>query len=173
MRTRAHGFTMVELMIALAIAALLVVLAAPNYTLWVADSQIRNGAESIASGIRNAQAQAVNRNVNVEFVLDPTVATGGWITQDVNGPTLLLRGVFAEGADRVTFTTTPVVARKITYTGLGRIVANADATPTITRVDVTSAVNGSRNLRVEVGGGVTGVKLCDPKYVVPDPKACP
>ena len=45
---RAAGFSLIELMIGLAIAALLVVLAMPSYSTWVADAQIRNAAESIA-----------------------------------------------------------------------------------------------------------------------------
>ena len=73
-----RGFTLIELMIAIAIAVLLLVLAAPAYTTWVADQQIRAGAESIASGMRLAHAEAIRRNGQVEFVITPTGATRGW-----------------------------------------------------------------------------------------------
>ena len=72
------GFTLVELMIGLAIAALLSCSRCRATSVWIADAQIRNAAESIASGMRFAQSQAVTRNSTVEFVLDPIVGTGGW-----------------------------------------------------------------------------------------------
>ena len=72
---RAAGFTLVELMIGIAIAALLVVLAIPSYQVWVADAQIRNAAESIADGMRYAQSQAIARNSTIEFIIDPTTGT--------------------------------------------------------------------------------------------------
>ena len=68
-RARAAGFTLIELMIGLAIAGLLLVLAMPSYSVWIADGQIRNAAESIASGMRYAQSQAVARNSAVAFIL--------------------------------------------------------------------------------------------------------
>ena len=37
--------------------------------MWIADAQIRNAVESIASGLRYAQSQAIARNSTVEFVL--------------------------------------------------------------------------------------------------------
>ena len=49
-RAAARGFTLIELMVALAIAVLLLVLAAPGYATWVADQQIRAGAERSTQG---------------------------------------------------------------------------------------------------------------------------
>jgi len=171
-RARATGFTMIELMIGLAIAGLLLVLAMPGYSVWIADGQIRNAAESIASGMRYAQSQAVARNSAVAFVLTPAT---GWDARLEIDASILQSGVFAEGSGLATSTPTPAAATTVTFSSLGGIVANADASVTLTEVDVTSAtgVAGARNLRVLVGGTKTGIKICDPKWPAADPKGCP
>lgn len=181
---RAGGFSLIELLIGIAIAALLTVLALPSYTLWVADAQIRNAAESIAGGMRYSQGEALKRNEAVEFVLDPTTATGGWTARLAsNTATVLQRATFAEGSSKVTFTTTPNAATTITFNSLGFIAtANADASAVLVEVDVKSGLTGSRQLNVLVGGGAsgtvgqatrTGIKICDPKWPATDPKGCP
>ncbi len=149
-RARAAGFTMIELMIGLAIAGLLLVLAMPGYSVWIADGQIRNAAESIASGMRYAQSQAVARNSAVAFILTPAT---GWSTRLEIDASILQTGVFAEGSALATSTPTPAAATTVTFSSLGGIVANADASVTLTEVDVTSAtgVAGARNLRVWSG----------------------
>ena len=45
-----RGFTLIELLVALAIAGILLLLAMPGYTQWVADNEIRTGAQSVAAG---------------------------------------------------------------------------------------------------------------------------
>lgn len=188
-RSRTSGFTLVEMMITLAIAALLLVLAMPGYSLWIADGQIRNAAESIASGLRYAQAEAVRRNAQVQFVLDPTTGTGGWSAQLVSDGSTLQVGSFREGADKTAFVTLDTAnagaPTTVTFTGLGVINAtNADGSAPLAQVQITSStgVAGARNLNVLVGGGTAasptqagraGVKICDPKWPPADPKGCP
>jgi type IV fimbrial biogenesis protein FimT len=174
MRTR--GFTLIELLIALAIASILLMLALPHYATWLGDSQIRTGAQIVADGLRLAHGDAIKRNRQTEFVLDPTTKDGGWTVQPIGGPAQE-GAVFAEGADKVTFTTTPGGARKVTFTGLGQIGPNADTTAPITRIVVASPVANTRPLWVEIEAGRTGVKICDPYWnsigQSNDPKACP
>ncbi len=174
--SRTSGFTLIELMIALAIAALLAVLAMPGYSVWIADNQIRNAAESIASGMRYAQAEAIKQNSQVEFVLDPTPGTGGWVARLVAAPVPPLQGgTFREGADRATLAPLPAGTTTVTFTGLGTVaLANADASAPLTQVQVASAtVATARNLNVLVGNNRTGIKICDPKWPANDPKGCP
>lgn len=173
-RRPAPGFTLIELLIALAIFAILLVLAAPNYAVWLADSQVRAGAESVASGLRFAMAEAVKRNAPVEFVLDKTTGTGGWVAQDVGGGTKYQSAAFGEGADRVVLNVAPAGMTTVTFNGLGLISSpNADATAPFQTIDFRIPGVSSHDIRVLVGGTRTGVKICNPTLPPTDPKGCP
>jgi prepilin-type N-terminal cleavage/methylation domain-containing protein len=113
------GFTLVEMLVAVAIAALLLVMAAPQYALWIADAHIRSAAESIASGLRWAQAEAIKRNTQVEFILNPTTATGGWdahVVTDAAG-VFVQTGKFADGAGNSQFAVIPAGTTTVTFSG--------------------------------------------------------
>ena len=77
MNTRASGFTLIELMIAVSIFAILVLLAGPMYADFMGNTQIRSAAENSLSGVRLAQSNAVQNNRPAKFVIDPS-AVGGW-----------------------------------------------------------------------------------------------
>lgn len=161
----ARGFSLIELMIGLAIAATLLLLAAPNYAVWAADAQIRAAAESIASGMRYAQAEAIKRNAPVEFVLNPTTGSGGWEARVLSDGTQLQVGVFAEGSVLAAFTTTPGTATITTFSSFGGVLSPpAVAAAPITSIAVTfsGSVANTRPLTVLVGDGRTGIKVCDP-----------
>ena len=175
-----RGFTLIELLIALAIGGLLLIMAAPLYTVWLADNQIANGAQLVADGLKYAQGEAIKRNTQVQLVLDKTPATGGWTVQLECDGTGLRNGYFAEGADKVVFAPAPAASTTVTFTALGQIATlkcDGTALPVpFDTVDVTSAVPGTRTLRVLVGGTRTGIKVCDPAMTLvnaSDPKACP
>ena len=68
------GMTLIELMIGLAIAAILLLLAAPAYRDFIANTNVRNAAENTVAGLRQARAEAVKRNTIAKF----TLAASGW-----------------------------------------------------------------------------------------------
>jgi type IV fimbrial biogenesis protein FimT len=176
MRMLHRGFTLIELLVAMTITIVLLLMAMPRMVLWMSDSEIRNGAQSVAEGLRTAQAAAISRNFNVQFVM----SASDWTVQMADPPnTVLLTAPFIEGSKNVTFNAVDVsssAASTVTFNPLGQVIANA---ANIARVDVTlPAVSGTRPLRVIVGnltGGTTfyGVKLCDPSFPATDPKGCP
>ena len=180
--TRKRGFTLIEMMIALAVFAFLVLIAGPQYADFLGNSQIRNGAENTLTGVRLAQAEAVRGNVLTQFVFDPTPCTGGWQVNRLNDESGFFDIVvqtysFNDGACRTTPTATPGGATQITFNGLGRVVPNIDASNTIQWVEITNSnVSVPRKLRV-VANPVTptGIKLCDPDPGVAagDPRFCP
>jgi len=168
---RARGFTLIELMIALVIVSLLLVLAGPQYAKWMADNQIINGADSVANGLRTAMAEAVKQNASIEFVITPA---SGWVVQPAGGGTAIQTAGFNEGADRVTVTVTPNGLNTVTFSPFGQVAAaNADGSAPFTQVDVASSLSDTRALRVLIGGGRTGIKICDPAWPATDPKGCP
>ena len=181
MNRRTSGFTLIELMIALAIFAFLVFLAAPMYTDFMGNSQIRNAAENSLTGVRLAQASAIKGNSRAKFVID----ANGWsvyawndeITDFAVAPAQSY--LFAEGASHTTNDRTPGGATMVTFDGLGRIFPNEDPpTASLTRIDFTNpSVTNPRKLQVVISGiaGNTGIRLCDPDpgVAASDPRGCP
>ena len=170
-----RGFTLIELLVAMAIGVILLMLAVPGYVTWMADQEIHNAAQSVSGGLQQAMAEAIKRNENVQFVLDKTTNTGGWSVQLASDSSVLQEGAFVEGAARVVFTPAPTAKlTTVTFSGVGQIEAkNADGSDPFDTVDVTSSVSNTRPLRILVGGGRSGVKICDPKYPGTDPMGCP
>ena len=63
----AAGFTLVELLVVLAIGSLLLAIAAPAYGDWIASYQLRNHAEQLASSMQLARAEAIKRGARVNL----------------------------------------------------------------------------------------------------------
>jgi len=158
MTTRPYGFTLIELMVALAIFGFLIMLAGPQLATFLASSQVRNAAESVYNGVQRAQAAAIQNNSPARLVLDPTVGTGGWqVHISVDGavpapnpatpcgtpagaPSVNPAQVFCakDGASDAAITVTPAGATTITFDAYGRIQCNTDD---------TLACDGSKNLQ--------------------------
>ena len=59
---RQRGFSLVEMMVVIALLGILFAAAIPAVGAWSADSKLRSAAESFTNGVRLAQATAVGRN---------------------------------------------------------------------------------------------------------------
>lgn len=167
-RAFGHGFSLVELMVTVAVLSLLMVLAVPSFTEWIQNSRIRTAAESVQNGVQLARAEAVRRNARVEFALDGT--GGGWVVRFAGGGATIQARSGSEGAGGVVLSTVPEDATSVAFDGLGR----AENTLTAINVDVpTSALPAaqSRDLRITIGTG--GVRMCDPNVSdSTDPRKC-
>lgn len=73
---RPYGFSLIELMITVALLSLLMLVAAPAMATWIADSRVRTVAESLQNALRLAQSQAMHRNRLSVFAL--TSAQPAW-----------------------------------------------------------------------------------------------
>jgi type IV fimbrial biogenesis protein FimT len=178
---KSSGFTLIELMIVIAIFAITMTFGVPSYRTWVQNTQIRNAAESIQDGIQRARAEAVKCNANVAFTLG---AASSWAVTHVGacgslaaGSTLESRSS-GEGSKNVTVTDKPTGATTITFSNLGTVAANADASATLSEVNLDSSVSLTdlRKLRVAIGLGGSA-RVCDPDPTLaaknpPDPRRC-
>jgi len=65
-------------------------------------------------------------------------------------------------------------ASTLTFAALGNVVANADATPSINKIDMTNinVTGATRPLRIIISSGGS-VRMCDPALAPPEPRGCP
>lgn len=167
-----RGFTLIELMITIVIAAIVMAAAIPAYTTWIQNSHIRNASESILNGLQRARAEAVVRNTSVAFVL------GGdafWTVGVVGGDVIETRPG-GEMPSTVSMTILPAPAlTTITFSNLGTVIGNTPASGSITQIDIDStslSTEESRDLRIVVGPG-GGARMCDPNVgSSTDPRHC-
>jgi general secretion pathway protein H len=69
-RARAAGFTLIEIIIVLTLAALLLALVPPRLSGALAAAEIRSAARELASALRYARSRAVTRHAEVLLTLD-------------------------------------------------------------------------------------------------------
>ena len=67
----ARGFTMLELMIALAVIAILAAIAVPNYIGWLPKRHLRSSAIDVQAAIQLAKMTAIRENTNVSLKFNP------------------------------------------------------------------------------------------------------
>lgn len=194
------GVTLIELMIGIAIVALLTVIGAPSFSLWIQNTQTRTAAESIQNGLQIARTEAVRRNANVRFSLTDAGGTVAWTVDCVNVTAdcpagIQSRsgsegGVNARAGISVAALPSPIpsghfntalaagtgLPAGVTFDGMGRVPAlNPDGTANnddITRIDVTNVNAGVRRMVIVIGtGGQT--RMCDPAIALAaNPQGC-
>lgn len=75
---RGHrGFTLIEIMVSLAILALMVLVSLPSMTTYFQNSKIGTAAQAYATGLQVARTEAIRRNTLVQFVLTDTPIAAG------------------------------------------------------------------------------------------------
>ena len=175
--TRQAGFSLIELMIVLVIVAIGLVIALPSYSTWMANSRVRNAAESILNGIQLARAEAVMRNARVQFV---ATANSGWTVgcsvATATCPAVIQSRAASEGSVGVTVAeSNSGTANTVFFNGFGSSVTTAGlAGPLRVDFDIDSSVIGaadSRELRVSVFRSGS-VRMCDPSLGGADPRRC-
>lgn len=193
-RGRQRGLTLIELMVTIALLALLLGLAAPSFSEWTRNAQVRTVTDALQSGTRLAQAEAVRRNRQVVFFLtndtgcttdtEPAADGAFWAIRTVplvagDAAAMVQCGQLADVAAGVAIEGPTAIC----FNSLGRQVANAspgigaetctlDASGTST-YDV-AATGGNRPLRVLVSLGGQ-VRMCDPARTLAAsaPDGCP
>jgi type IV fimbrial biogenesis protein FimT len=169
-QTKQLGFSIVELVVAVAILAILSAIAVPSYTEYIANSQIRATTESIRNGLQLARAEAVKRNATVRFTLNSDSSWNvGCPVATANCPILIQTKPAKEGASS---TITLSATGSVDFTSLG-VRSPAVGQLALVNVDNTAIPSAnSRDLRVTVGAG-GNMRVCDPNVSSStDPRFC-
>lgn len=195
-----NGFTLVEMMIAVAILAILLGLAAPGFQTLIQNTSIRATAESIQAGLQLARAEALRRNARVSFWLVTGIdaacvrsaAGTSWVVSvdDPAGacqagasvivaPRIVQTRLGSDGSSGVSLAATtgaaaPVASSCITFNGLGTVesVCPGGSAP-IGRISIVSASSPdtTRDLQIRVAAGGS-IRMCDPEVSSTDPSYC-
>jgi type IV fimbrial biogenesis protein FimT len=196
---RQGGFSLIELMITIALVGILMVMGAPAFSDWIQSSQVRTAAESITNGLQLARAEAVRRNTRIRFNLNSATGLVDWeICASENSPctptTDIIQqrssaegsvnarvGVYNNGDGNSATSYSTVIAAgnelpaHVTFDSLGRTIDDGGGNNVI-RIDVTNAVNASaRRLVITIGLPGGEIRMCDPALTVSnptDPMAC-
>lgn len=196
---RQNGFSLVELIVGLAVLALLIALGVPQYAAFTANARIRATTEGVTAGLNLARAEAVKRNARVEMVLtdDPPVeglvnsltsSTSGtnWMVREwvpsTNSYNFIEGKAGAEGSGRdesgVIVTSSSTDASydgRVTFTGFGAMAIGQPVTFQFTypAAGACAAASGPLrclNINVSPGGQI---RVCDPKVTdTKDTRAC-
>jgi type IV fimbrial biogenesis protein FimT len=133
----AQGFTLVELIVAISIAAILLAIAVPSYNSSQLNSQLRASANDLIASINLARSEAIKRGVTVTLCAssdgescggewhdgwlvlreaDPLNAVDAVILQVVDGPPAGFQLTEALGNDTLRFQSTGVDTTAATFT---------------------------------------------------------
>jgi len=197
--TTMHGVSMIEVMVTLTLAALLMALGAPSFSLWLQNSRIRTTAESIMAGLQYTKSEATARNALVRFQLttsvgaDCAISTTGtsWVVDvvdavddsvvgkcnaapsDTVAPSILQT---RSGNDGSGSSAVQATAAEMVFNGLARL---SPAPAAAINIDIN---NPGAGICAAMGGDLTclrivvspagQVRMCNPSFAAGDPQAC-
>lgn len=146
MKNRISGFTLIELMVTVAVLAILVAIALPNYQAFVLNSRMTAQANNFLASLQLARSEAVKRNAAVTMSAPDGDWANGWQIADAGGNVLrvhpALEGASSLGGDAA-----------ITFQSNGQ----AGAT-TFNLCNPDTSIAPGRNIAVGVSGRASVIK---------------
>ncbi|TCS36479.1 type IV fimbrial biogenesis protein FimT [Paucimonas lemoignei] len=198
---RAAGFTLIELMITVAVLAVLAGIGFPSFRTFIENAQIRTASNSIQAGIELARMEALRRNARISFWLVNNLESScarssagpAWVVSELDPEGLCHKPASEtadarlvqsragnDGSSNVTVAAWNAVSggtgsNCITFNGFGRMESTCiDGTNPIARIELTSTANssGSKALQIRTNRGGS-VRTCDPHIsTTTDPRYC-
>ncbi len=88
MRSQRHaGFTLVELMVALGVLAILIGIATPNFREFIANQRLKSATHELYLTLLYSRSEAIKRNGNVFIVPHGGGWAAGWAVTTISGKT--------------------------------------------------------------------------------------
>ena len=182
------GFSLVEMLIALVVLAILITTGGPSFSAWLNNNQIRASAEAMRTGLQLARAEAVRRNTTVLFSLTSTsdntcalsTSGGSWVVSLVNPAGYCANTPGTDPAQIIqvrpsTETSRAVITadvNQISFNGFGR--ANAALSLCVgIAADGGSCIAAEPEHRLRVQVSASGqIKMCNASLDSTDPQGC-
>lgn len=167
-----HGYSLVELAVAIAVMTVVSLLAVPAFQTAMGNAQIRTVAESIHNGLQQARTEAIKRNTKMSFILSTNSAWQfGCVTVTSTCPSVIASKSASEGSS--SNITISADASAVTFSSFGtKDVSSGNG---LSQVDITDnyiTASDLKALRVILSAGGYA-RVCDPSVAVAgDPRAC-
>ena len=196
-----EGFSLIELLITLAVLGIVLAIGLPNVSVWIQNTQLKTAAEAMVSGLQLARAEALRRNTSVRFQLVSSLTSGcayanagpDWVvsltdpsgacdaapSDDPATPLIVQKKSGAEGSPNATVAGIGGGGTTSVFNGLGRLTGVGN----LTQINISNPTGGAcqtagggggpmRCLNIMVGTGGQ-VRMCDPAVTDPtDPRFC-
>ncbi|MBC7514763.1 MAG: GspH/FimT family pseudopilin [Herminiimonas sp.] len=175
-----YGFTLVELVITMAVAAILMTVSTVSFASWIANAKVRSVAEVLQNALRLAQMEALKRSRQTVFVLTsgppelnatPSASGTNWYIQvlPIVG-TEAVQEAYVQGGNLLAQSsgvTVSAAAAQICFNSAGRVVANpaigngASCTvPAAGQLYTVSKTGADRVFKIQLSN--TGkIRMCD------------
>jgi type IV fimbrial biogenesis protein FimT len=192
------GYTLIELLIGLAVLGIVLMIGLPGLATWMQNTQIRTSAEAVSSGVQLARAEALRRNTSVRFQLVNSLTAAcalsnsgaSWVISlesaaakcdvspsDTTSPMTIQKRAGDDGSPNAVIAAIGGTSPSVIFNGLGRAIAGS-----VTQIDITNPTGGAcktaagnepmRCLQIRISAGGQ-VKMCDPAVTAAtDPRIC-
>lgn len=107
-RATSSGFTLIELMITIAVLAIIVSIAAPSISTQLADQRVKSTASVIENALKEAKAESIVRRQDISVVYDAS-ATPKSITLQANAISISSYNISEQSTISITPTTATTV----------------------------------------------------------------
>ena len=155
--TRGRGFTLIELMTTIAVAAVLAAVSIPMYTGYVRDRRVKTAAYDLTYALTLARGEALKRNASVIVSPDAGGWKFGWTVKTTGGSPITLHTqvtptyLDTSNAAVSYLTITPATGNDVTYNSSGRLASAVSSIKIASAVGSTTQVP-PRCVTVELSG---------------------
>lgn len=188
--TKASGLTLVELLTALSITAVVLAAGAPAMGQWIRDLEVRSSASALLAAVQATRAEALSRNASVRLQLVDKQGRPGWSVSCVQVSARCPATVRSLPVDGATFVrwggatsqstlalASPLDAGSslpngVSFDALGGAPGVAQGTD-LARIDVMGSRAGSGRRLVLTIAAQGMIRLCDPAAADSHPERCP
>jgi len=162
----AQGFTIIELMIVVAIVVILIAIAGPDFRSMIAASRVKDASFDVFSSLVHARSEAVTRNATVRICRGTNWASGWTITfaADCDPGNITPANTIRkqDAVQGITIASVPSGVTSICFNGTGRLNATAPCAAASFGIDAPGVIDrNKRCVTIDPSGRpVTKVGSC-------------
>ncbi|WP_262880731.1 Tfp pilus assembly protein FimT/FimU [Psychrobacter sp. ANT_WB68] len=134
LRMTSSGFTLIELMVTIAVLAIIVSIAAPSISTQLANQRVKSTTATIANALKEAKVESIIRRQNVELIYDATTTPKTITLKAINTPPVSDTNISVYNIGKqsiITQTITPSTVSNIIFQPNKKIANNATVVYTI------------------------------------------